>query len=83
MSQRAVVDETTFVTDWEAGIPLAVMAETYGISDSTVSKVAKRMGLDARRSRWPGRNVTYPGYALTGGQWVPDRRGVLVWVSHP
>lgn len=78
MSRRSVVDEPAFIYDWEAGVPLATMATTYGISDSTVSKIAQRMGLTSRRSRWPDRAPTNPVYALTGGQWV-NTGGVMRW----
>lgn len=78
MSHRSVVDEAQFIYDWEAGVTLSVMAATYGIADSTVSKVAHRLGLASRRSRWPDRGPTNPIYALTGGQWVPDA-GVMRW----
>lgn len=79
MSQRSQVDEEAFIYDWEAGVPLATMGVQYGIADSTVSKVAQRMGLASRRSRWPDRTPTNPIYALTGGSWVNRGDGIMVW----
>jgi hypothetical protein len=79
VSARSVVDEEAFVADWETGVPLAVMAVAYGISDSTVSKVARRMGLAGRMSRWAPREVTADRYALAGGAWVPSGTGTMVW----
>jgi hypothetical protein len=79
VSQRAVVDEPAFIYDWEGGVSTADMATRYGISDSTVSKVARRMGLPGRRGPTAGvRPPTHPAYALTGGRWVPAG-GVMRW----
>jgi hypothetical protein len=84
MATRTVLaDEPAFIEDWESGHPLSVMARRYGISDSTVSKIARRMGLAPRASRWPNHTPVNKVYALTGGRWVPDRTGVMRWQAGP
>lgn len=40
-----------FVRDWEANLPLFVMAEKYRVSKPTILNHAQRLGLGSRENR--------------------------------
>lgn len=68
-------------------LTLEDLGERFGRSGSTMSYHAKRLGLPKRKSGRRPQSVvvasrsprSHVGVELTGGRWVPNGRGVMVW----
>lgn len=73
-----ITDETTFRREWAAGVSTRALAQRYGVSRSTITYTANRLGCPPRR---PGRPPDEDRrLALLGGSWQVNERGVQVWV---
>lgn len=79
-----VFDEGEFRRLWHAGLSTREIATALGISSSsTVSTIAKRIGVPRRPKGRPlgvaGHKPVTAAHALKGGEWRPNGRGVMVW----
>lgn len=75
----SALDEESFSRDWLIGCTRAEMAALYGYTNlNAITKVVRRLGLPTHQEVLDGLNEKK--FALTGGQWVPDRTGVQRWV---
>lgn len=72
--------ESEFRRDWEAGLLHSELTAKYGLTSGTITYTAKRLGLAPRLRGRPSTTGEHTGPALTGGQWVPNERGIKVWV---
>ncbi|HEX5198976.1 MAG TPA: hypothetical protein VFW27_03465 [Actinoplanes sp.] len=71
--RRLHIDRAAFAWDWCRGMLVVEMAAKYGCSKATISTTAQRFGLPRRHG---GELLEL---ALTGGEWLPGRHGVLHW----
>lgn len=67
-------DDEAFVADWLSPMLLKEMAVKYDVSPGTLRRKADTLNL-GRKNCFP------PDIELSGGKWVPNERGVMIWVE--
>lgn len=68
--------EEEFKADWTSEMLVRDIAKKYDISSQTALRRARDFGLDGRYKQRSGGSR----FALTGGAWQPDDRGIMRWI---